>query len=63
MDPFTNCARKDPYPDKETARAALADMIRSKRDRGEKITGSLTTYKCKMGRHFHIGRRGGRRGR
>ena len=63
MDPFTNCARKDSFPDKTTAREALAGMIRNKTARGEKITGSLGAYKCKLGGHWHIGRRNGRRGR
>jgi hypothetical protein len=63
MDPITNCARKDSYPDRKTARAALAGMKRAKTARGEKITGTLGVFRCKMGRHWHIGRRNGRRGR
>ena len=63
MDPFTNCARKDPYPDKAAAQLALAGMKRVLAARGEKITGNPGAYKCKMGGHWHIGRRNGRRGR
>ena len=63
MDPFTNCTWKDPYPDKTAAQAALASMKRKAAARGEKITGSPGTFKCKMGGHWHIGRRNGRRGR
>lgn len=63
MDPFTNCGRKDSYPNERAAKAALAGMKRSRAARGEKIIGNPGAFKCKMGGHWHIGRRNGRRGR
>jgi hypothetical protein len=61
LDAITNCLRKDPYPDEKAARAALAGMKRAKAARGEKIVGDLRAFRCKMGRHWHIGTRDGRR--
>jgi hypothetical protein len=60
MDPFTNCARKDRYPDKASAARALAAMYA----RGG-VVGRPVAYRCKVagtGRHWHIGRVNGRRG-
>lgn len=58
MDPLTNCSRKRRFPDGATARAALASW-RAAAAAGDapKITGSPQAYRCKTGKHWHIGRR------
>ena len=64
MDALTNCARHDPFETKEEAQAALTAMKYRLKRRGEKLKGTPVVFKCKTGtRHFHIGRRNGRRGR
>lgn len=63
MDAVTNCLRHDAYPDRKAALAALAAMKASLKRRGVKLAGRPVAYRCAVGRHWHIGRRNGRRGR
>jgi hypothetical protein len=64
MDAFTNCNRKQAFPDKKSADAALAGMKRAIHARGEKVQGNPVTFKCKTCYgSWHIGRKNGRRGR
>lgn len=64
MDALTNCARKERFATRAEAAAALAQWrAASASGRAAKITGTPRAYRCKTGRHWHIGRRNGRRGR
>lgn len=63
MDALTNCARKERFPTKAAAQAALARWRAAVRaGSAPKITGTPRAYRCKTGKHWHIGRLGGVRG-
>lgn len=57
-DALTNCARKRRFPTKADAQAALAAWrATAAAGRAAKIAGNPRVYRCKTGRHWHIGRR------
>ncbi len=62
MDPFTNCIRHEAYATREDAEAALRRWKARARAQGKRIVGNPVAHKCKVAGHWHIGRKGGRRG-